>query len=430
MADFQPFRGLLPNLQVVGQLSNFICPPYDVISPRLQRNLYSRSPYNMVRVEEGEMLSSDTTDDNRYTRAAQSLRAWLGNGALVRDPEPAYYLVRHGFPSNGDLRHRMGLIGAVRLEEYAKGVVLPHEFTQKAAKEDRRALMESCRCNVSQIMLLYRDSERRLAGLYQQVMATPPVFSFPDSDGQTYDLWRIVDPSQRKLLRSTLADKPLYMADGHHRYETALAYRKAHASQGLTNNAALNFVMAYLVDFEDPGLAVLPYHRVVKGLDPKSLDKLWSRLEGVFTKEPASQNSNSSPEGLLDEVEKRGKETLSLGALAPARGGGYLLTLRPEAAPKGLGPKALFEAWLLEELILRPVLGDSLDHHVDWVHDLKEVGESLARGDGQVAFILKPLPMDLFETIVSRGERLPRKSTFFYHKLPTGLTINSLEGNL
>ena len=430
MADVRPFKGLIFNPQVVGELSGVMSPPYDVISPQLQKDLYRRSPYNVVRLEEGEVHPSDTPSNNRYTRAADTLHQWIRERILVRDPDAAYYLIRHGFPLDGGTRVRLGLLAAVRLVEYEQGVVLPHEYTQRAAKEDRLALMEACHTNFSHIMLLYRDGEKRIPNLFHQVMEDAPTFSFSDSEENTYALWRITDLSRTGLIREVMSSKALYIADGHHRYETALAYRDNQVDTDEGGDAGHNFVMAYLVEFEDPGLVVLPYHRVVGGLDSDALTRLWDQMDRVFATEPFATGPQAAPEEFLTVIETRGRNELILGVVKPGNERANLLTIRPEAVPWERGPIASFEAWTLEEAVLKPVLGDSLDRHVTWIHDAHEAIGRLQDGWHQAAFLLKPLPMDLFEAIVSQGERLPRKSTFFYPKLPTGLTINLLEGEL
>jgi uncharacterized protein (DUF1015 family) len=429
VADVRPFRGLRFNPRIAGDMSNVVCPPYDVISPKAQKELYQRSHYNVVRLEEGERKPTDSPTNNRYTRAAATLKQWIEKQVLVRDDKPAYYLISHSFQLEGVKRRRLGLMAAVRLEEYEKRVVLPHEFTQRAAKEDRLALMQACHTNFSHIMLLYRDKERHLAPIFRKTMAGTPAVSFSDGEGNNYAFWLINDASVVKQIQSSFASKPLYIADGHHRYETALAYRNLHPDATRDREAAVNFVMTYLVDFDDPGLVVLPYHRVVGGLDMGLEGALWKRLDEVFAAIPWPMKPGASADSLVKEIGKRGKDEMVLG-LVKAKEGDSLLRVKPGALPANIGPMASFEAWALEELVLKPVLGSTVDQHVTWIHDATEALELLKSGGHQAAFLLKPMPMDLFEAIVNRGDKLPRKSTFFYPKLPTGLAINVLEGKL
>ena len=430
MADVQPFRGLLFNPQVVADLSNAVCPPYDVISPDFQKELYNRSPFNAVRLEEGEVHPSDTSSNNRYMRAADTLRQWTIEGALIRDKVPAYYLIRHSFHYQGKPLTRLGLMAAVRLEEYNHGVVLPHEYTQRAAKQDRLALMDACHTNFSHIMLLYRDSDSQMLSLFRQIMANDSAFSFSDAEGDSYAMWRITDALNVKLIREAMSTSVLYIADGHHRYETSLAYRDNQVKEVGTEDSACNFVMSYLVEFDDPGLVVLPYHRLVRGLDTETLTRLYQNIDHLFASEPLGEVSQVTPDKLLAKMEMQAENAQVLGIVRGDNNTASLLTLPPKAYTEEQESLTSFEAWVLEEKILKPTLGDSLDQHVSWTHDAHEAIENLKNGQYQVAFFLRPLNMNLFQQIVGRGERLPRKSTFFYPKLPTGLTINLLDGRI
>jgi len=432
MADVRPFKGLRYNTQIVGELSPVICPPFDTIPPELQRSLYQRSPYNVVRLESGERLPADTLQDNRYTRAAALLADWMGKQVLARDGEPAFYLVRHAFSFRGRERGRLELMACVRLEEYQSRVVLPHEYTRDADKRDRLALMEACRANFSPIMCLYRDEDRRLYSIFQRTMAGPPTIDFSDPAEQSYRVWRIDEKRRTNEIREAMASKPLYIADGHHRYETALTYRDLmRVAQGgaQAGETASNFVMMGLIAFDDPGLMVLPYHRVLGGLDATTLGQVRNGLKEFFDAGPA----RACPEftegawlrAFLEEIELRGRDQLVMGLL-DSIGNYQLLTLKQGFSLDAWGPIAHSEAWILEEQMLKPILGDSLDRYLTYVHDGGEAEQKVRSGEYQMGFFMKPFPLGLFETIMNMGRRLPPKSTFFYPKLPTGLVINLL----
>lgn len=433
MADVRPFRGLQYNLKVVGDLSKVLAPPFDTISPRMQKELYRRSPYNVARLELGETSPADTPENNRYTRASALFNQWLRDQVLVPSPQPCYYLLRHRFNYRGKEYQRLGLMACVRLEEYEKGVVLPHEMTTRALKEDRMALMQACHANFSPIMVLYRGGQGSLGELFQAVQAEPPFAQGTDAEGFHCTLWNISQPERVRAVHQFFQGKPLYLADGHHRYETALAFRDRmrEAQGGQTYpDAAYNFVMMTLIDFEDPGLLVLPYHRTVGNLPPPTFTQVRNRLGQLFTIEPFQGRGKEWLTLLLDEVEARGARRASMGLLGPDGEGPYLLTLKEDIDLRREGLLASFEPWVLEEKLLRPVLGADLPRHVAYVHDPEEAVEQVKEGKAQMAFFQRAIPMDLFESIVSRGQRLPPKSTFFYPKLPTGLVINRLEGTL
>ena len=426
MADVRPFRGLRYNPDAVGELSNIISPPFDTISPELQSSLHRRSPYNVVRLESGERQPSDTPADNRYTRAAALMADWRDNRVLVRDGEPSFYLVEHTFTHEGR-RARLELLASVRVEEYERGVVLPHEFTRDADKRDRLALIQACHANFSPIMCLYRDEGGGLDRVLRRAMAGPPLADFSDAGQQGYRVWKIEGESTGEISEA-LSSRSLYIADGHHRYETALNYRNLTASEGAPSaDAAHNFVMMGLISFDDPGLLVLPYHRVLGGLDDGALAKVRKGLGELFD----LQAYGGGLEGFLAEIEAMGKGRLVMGLMDPhGRQGLQLLTLKAWTDTTACGVLGGSEAWILEEQVLRLILGESLGGHVEYVHQGDEAESLVARGEYQMAFFLKPFPLDLFETVMNMGQRLPPKSTFFYPKLATGLVINPLEGRL
>ncbi len=427
MADVRPFKGLRYNPDAVVELSNIISPPFDTIPPELQSSLHQRSPYNVVRLESGEKRPSDTPKDNRYTRAASLLARWREDRVLVRDGEPSFYLVEHTF-SHREQRTRLELLACVRVEEYERRVVLPHEFTRDADKQDRLALIQACNANFSPIMCLYRDEDGTLAPILQRAMASPPLADFSDAGQQGYRIWQVGGESAGAISEA-LSSRSLYIADGHHRYETALNYRNLAASEGAPSaaDAAHNFVMMGLISFDDPGLLVLPYHRVLGGLDDGALARVKRGLEEVFD----LQAFDGELEEFLAEIETVGKDRLVIGLMDPTGHQGLqLLTMKPGADLKAWGVLGDSEAWILEEQVLRPILGESLGRHVEYVHEGDEAESLVANGEYQMAFFLKPFPLDLFETVMNLGQRLPPKSTFFYPKLATGLVINPLEGTL
>ena len=432
MADVRPFRGLRYNQAIVGELSDIVCPPFDTIPAELQASLQHRSPFNVVRLELGDQFPTDTPQDNRYTRTAGLLRTWLESEVLVRERLPAFYLVRHSFRFLGSVRARLELIGCVRLEEYEKRAVLPHEFTRDEDKRDRLALMQACNANISPIMCLYRDDDGTLSAVLDRIQTTRPLAEFSDPGDQSYQVWKIEDTGLTGEIGKALYPRPLYIADGHHRYETALNYRDLGVSErggGQTGEQAFNFVIMGLIGFEDPGLLVLPYHRVVGGLTSDALSKVKKALAALFDSEPMPRDGDGIT-GLLEEVEAMGKDRLVMGLLDSEANAPQLLSLRAGADPGNWGLLGRSEAWVLEQQVLKPVLGDSLEQAIAYVHDGTEAEELIAAGQYQLGFLLKPFPLDLFETIVNSGERLPPKSTFFYPKLATGLVINLLEGDL
>jgi len=424
MADLRPFRALLFNSSTVGNYANVICPPYDVISPEMQDYLYDISPFNMIRLEKGKVYANDDKKNNSYSRASKTLSKWIEKNVLIRDKDPAFYLIQHIFDSGNGIKSSLGLTAGLKLEDYENKIVLPHEFTQTKAKDDRFSLMEHCHSNFSHIMLLYRDTEKKIAPILNSLCRTSPDLSISDTSQNTYRLWRIKDDATIQSIQEHMSSKRLYIADGHHRYETALNYKTKYGVASDPNHP-VNFTMAYLVEFDDPGFSVLPYHRVIKGLNESQLTAIRNKVQALFHIEVPDGGNDVHPTSLVKEIVKRGASEPVLG-LFDNNAAPKILRLKSESVPKTQGPIAKFEAWLLEKLILEDILGDAIDTHVTWLHNEVEAIDLVKSGQYQIAFLLNAISMELFEEIVDHGERLPRKSTFFAPKLPTGLTINLL----
>ena len=431
MVLLKPFRGWRYDLDVVGDPAAVLSPPYDLITPQMQSSLRQLSPYNVVHLEAGEGLDWSHTAYDQYSDTAALFREWTGKGVMKRDTEPSYYLSRQVFRHQGREWSRLGLTVCVGLEPYDGGQVLPHEYTESPAIRDRVSLMKACNANFSPIMALYRDAEGALAPIFEQVMSGLPVLDVDDGLGQRSTLWQISSASISESISSYFRDKPVFLADGHHRYEAALEFQRDKLGSGGTGpNQAYNFVMMTLIGFDDPGLVVLPYHRLLGGLSPEKYSEVRRALGRIFESTPILNSKQLDAESVAQEVAERGRERYAMAMVGPAGDAPVLLTLRQEVDWRNWGPLAVSEAWILEEQVLKPVLGEDTLNHLGYIHDHQEAVESVTSGDRQLAFLLKPFPMVQFETVVSQGQRLPRKSTFFYPKLPTGLVINQLEGTL
>ena len=431
MVDVRPFRGWRYDLDAVGDPATTLCPPYDMITPEAQAALRQSNPYNVVHLEAGESLDWENPAQGQYSSTAGLFADWTSKGVLRRDTEPSYYLSRQVFRHEGREWTRLGLTACVGLEPYDGGQVLPHEYTEAPAVRDRVTLMKACSANISPIMGLYRDARGVLNHVFRQVMSGPLDLHADDGKELRAALWQISDPALSEPITRFFQDKPVFLADGHHRYHAALTFQQEQLDAGVIGPGhAGNFVMMTLVGFEDPGLLVLPYHRMLGGLSPDQFSEVQRRLGEIFQAAPIQ-------EGKLLDAESAAREAASGDggghAMVMVRPGGEspeLLTLRPEVDWRDWGPLAVSEAWILEEKVLRPVLGDATLAHLGYIHSQQEAADAVASGGSQLAFLLRPFPMAQFETLVTQRQRLPRKSTFFYPKLPTGLVINQLDGNL
>ena len=427
MVDVRPFRGWRYDLYVVGDPASALCPPYDMITPEAQASLRQSNPYNVVHLEAGESLDWDNPAQDQYTSAASLFTDWTSKGVLKRDEEPSYYLSRQVFLHEGKEWTRLGLTASVGLEPYDGGQVLPHEYTEAPAVRDRVTLMKACNANISPIMGLYRDAGGVLGPVFQKVMSGPPDLHADDGKELRAALWQISDPALTTSITRFFQDRPVFLADGHHRYHAALQFQQEQLDAGeIGPGHAGNFVMMTLVGFEDPGLLVLPYHRMLGGLSPDQLSEVQRRLGEIFQAAPIQ-------EGKPLDAESAAGGNGDGHAMVMVRSGGEhpaLLTLRPGVDWRDWSPLAVSEAWILEEKVLKPVLGDTTLAHLGYIHSQQEAVDAVASGGSQMAFLLRPFPMEQFEALVTQQQRLPRKSTFFYPKLPTGLVINQLDGLL
>ena len=431
MAVFRPFRGCRYVPQVAGSLDSLLCPPYDMIGPNLKQSLQSLSPYNAVHLEGGEQ-PDPVNPQAGYQQAASLFREWLENGVLRQEEVPCFYLMRHIYQDQGETKQQSGLFGDILVEEYGQGSVLPHEFTREPAVMDRVALLEASMTQFSPLMTLYRDAGNELAPVLEQIAAAGPDLR---SSGNAQcnigeiALWRIANPDLQQRITGFFEGRPVFLADGHHRYEAALRYRRSQPQA--SPDASYNYVMMSLTEFDDAGLQLLPYHKVIGGLAAEQLEELEASLLELFDARSVDLAQCGGGEGLGKMVIEEGRDRHVVGLVGPDSQQARLLTLRDGIDWRQWGELAVSEAWVLDEQVIKPSLGDdALSRHVDYSHDAGRTAGMVSGGTQQLAFLLKPFPMDAFESIVGGGQRLPSKSTFFYPKLPTGLVINRLDGTI
>ena len=427
MATIKPFRGCRYDPAAVGNLSSVICPPYDMIGSELKTELQQRSPYNAVHLEGGEQ--PDPVDPQAgYQQAAGLFRRWLADGVLRQDDTASFYLMRHAYDLGGRRYRHLGLFADVLVEDYDAGSVLPHEFTREPSVLDRVALLDACEAQFSPIMSLYRDAEGTLQRVFDGIIAEAPDASAATPAGGTAEFWRIDDAATQANIVEIFAGRPVFLADGHHRYEAALRYRRGRPDgQQSDDAAASNYVMMTLVEFDDPGLLLLPYHRVAGGMSSEQMDAVRSKMGEYFDARPL--NPDITPGEAVGDVARIGENAHCFAVFwsdAPPT----IHTLRPDIDWASWGQLAVSEAWVLQERVLSPVLGGSLAQHIDYSPDHEAIVQQVNVGEQQAAILLKPFPLEPFRQIVSAGNRLPPKSTFFYPKLPTGLVINRLSGSI
>ena len=430
MADVQPFKGIRYNSKLSETIGQLLCPPYDVISPEHQESLHKRSPYNAVRLEFGVDTPNDSAESNRYTRASRLLEEWLGEGVLRPEDEPSFYLLQEEFSHRGNARSRRSLVARVRLEEFSRRVVLPHEETSQGPKKDRLELLTATEANLSPLMAIYRAPSAQVGAVIEETAGKTPLID-TSLDDVGIKLWGISEKADVEAIRDSLNGVPIYMADGHHRYETALRYREI-LNEGGAQEGGHDFVLMSLLEIDDPGLVVLPYHRLLRGLSSEQLAEIQRLVEASFdiqTLDSASANSADPLPLLEDRLEEIAGSQVALGLLDSSGQRVSLLTLKQQPGAS-TSPLERCATWVLEKRVLEPALGtqsEAVDRGLLYYsHDSEEVSQAIGSGDVQLGFVLPPLSLDVFEDVVLSGARMPIKSTYFSPKLPTGLVINRL----
>jgi uncharacterized protein (DUF1015 family) len=433
LADIRPFHGTFYSPPLVKDLAEVICPPYDIISPQMQQELYKRSKFNFVRIEFGRELPHDRPTDNRHTRAAAMLEKWLEQGVLKTDVRSSLYIDDHNFSHQDKTYRRRSLIGRVGLEEWDKMIVRPHEGTLASPKGDRLDLLWAVQANTSPVMSLYEDREKIIAPLLDKSTGNRLFLSTEDENGESHQLWAVSDDNIIRRISDCLAVQPLYIADGHHRYESALAYRRERRSSSPAETAEgpFDFIMMSLVEIDDPGLVILPAHRLVRGMAPSAIDDLMAGLKTCFLVEEFTLNRTDIPSqinGLLAED----PDGLKLVLYGLKKESLHLLRLRDFNLIQPMMPYFHSELYqkldvsIIDHVILEELLGlthDMAGVHLDYSNNAQEAINRVLDQEYQLACLVNPVKPGIIKAIADSGERMPRKSTYFYPKIPAGLVF-------
>ena len=431
MPDVSPFRGVRYDVARVGTLSDVVAPPYDVIDPALQDRLYQASPYNIIRTELNRPEPGDTESQGRYTRAARFLKEWLRDGILREEDHTALYVYDQTFEVDGVKHTRRGFLARVRLEPFGQGKIYPHEQTLSGPKADRLALYHATGFNLSPIFGLYPDTDGEVlrsldAGLRDR---TPLVAS--DHLGVENRLWVVNDFETHTAVRGSMAGKPVFIADGHHRYETGLKYREERVKSGdyTGDDDPSNFCLMMLVGMSDPGLLILPTHRLVSGFPGLTAEQLTAHLTPEFEVRVTGEGE-SGCRAAWAEIEGSGdQDILGFGTVADGRW--LVARLRSDEAMDRLAPEHSPDWRSLGVSILHVLVLDSLLKPLGtpscrYVHLIREVLDDVSARGCDLACLVPPARMEHVESIASGLETMPPKSTYFYPKLLTGLVLNPL----
>jgi uncharacterized protein (DUF1015 family) len=400
----RPFRGCRYNPARAGDMSSVVAPPYDQIGPETQALLYDLSPWNIVRI---------TRSRDTYAAARATLDAWLATGVFERERAPAIYPYHQRYLVDGERVTRRGFIALGELTDYAEKIVLPHERTHAGPKEDRMRLLAATEADIGLIFMLAEDPDGALACATEP--AGPPLVEARDLKGETHRLWRVTDPAAVARVQALMADKRVIIADGHHRYETAVAYGRTHPD-------ARWKMMAFFA-LDAPGMTIFPNHRLVHNVEDFALDRLLRDAARWFDVAPLPATIRREPDAIV--------------VVAGPNPDGAVLRLRPGAAAQIPWPAGTSEAWrrlavsVLHEGLLKPFLDitdEKLDRktHVDYTADAGEAIALVRKGAYQAAFLIAPTTPAELAAVVAGGELMPQKSTHFYPKLLDGLVFYRL----
>ncbi len=419
MAKVIPFKGILYNPEKVSA-SSVMSPPYDIVTPELKEKLYSSSPHNIIRIDFGKDKDGDSTEENRYTRASKFLSDWLNEKTLLHDTDPSFYCYEVSYEINGEKKKTRGFLGTVKIEELTAGKIHPHEMTYSKPKSDRLNILRHCQANISPIFSLYSSKEKLASSILENIVKEKAFIESNNGDGFIHRLWRISDKDSIELIKKEMSDKDIFIADGHHRYETALSFRKEMEDKGLskTGEEPFNYVLMFLSNMEEDGLTLLPTHRMVEidsDINTKDVLKKYFDVQKI------------SSEGLSEKLarekmfEKMQDNIHSFGLFLTNSSTYYVISFNstdiditlPESQKK-------LDVAILHKFIFEKLLNVE---HFEYEMDPHIAVERARKSSFEAVFFLNSTKIQNLKEVALAGQRMPPKSTYFFPKLLTGMVI-------
>jgi len=418
-AEIIPFKGVLYNPKRV-DITSVTAPPYDIVTPELKEVFYSRSPYNIIRIDFGKDKDGDSEKENRYTRAEKSLNNWLKQGILITDSKTSFYCYEADYKINGRKKKLRGFLGAVKIEDVGSGKIHPHEMTYSKPKTDRLNILRFCKANISPIFSLYSSPGRLTSSILKKIVKEKAFIEAKNGDGFIHKLWQISDKASIKTIKKELSDKDIFIADGHHRYETALAFKNEIAKKGLikTGKEPFNYVMMLLVNMEDDGLTILPTHRLAK-IEKKK--KIHDALKPYFNIKVINFDRTTEEQAKHDMFKAMQKSKHSFGMFTKGKKAFYVLKFKGSYSKINSHPSLKnIDVTILHKFIFEKLLGIN---KFEYEMDAELVIKKLKNGPFQAAFFLNPTEVHDVRKVALAGQRMPPKSTYFYPKILTGMVI-------
>jgi uncharacterized protein (DUF1015 family) len=416
LVDVKPFKATRFSNKA-GSIIDLVTQPYDKIDPLMQKKYYEKSIYNFCRI----ILPLET---NKYDVAKNRLREWFSKEVLIKDEEPAFFISRQIFQIHGKRFTRIGLFVALRLYNYDEKIVFPHEGTYKEPKADRTNMLESVKKNLEPVFLIYSDPKKVTIKFFSRIIKTTPLIDFKDNSGVSHSIWKVADPKSISLVKEALRDKILVIADGHHRYESAISYRDTQRKKEIWNkNSAFNFYMSYIVPIEESGLVVLPTHRALKEF--KLTSEIIKKLSEFFIIRAINPTVNSLESFLKKNFQKH--------AFCVYNGSeSFGLILKNEAQAQKIINSTnskeldLLDVTILRDLVFKHIMGIGklkMHHDIIYAETTKEALEKVNNEEAKLAFLLNPVDPKIVWKIAQKGWQLPEKSTDFYPKPLSGLIM-------
>jgi uncharacterized protein (DUF1015 family) len=413
MAEIIPFRGLLYDVSKVS-MEDALAPPYDIITPEGRESLYRKSPHNIVRIDFGKEEPGDSETENKYSRAKRCLDVWIKDGILKRSDRPSFYAYEIIYTVEEVRKQLRGFLGLVKLEELGKGSVYPHENTHSQPKQDRLNLLKACEANTSPIFLLYNSSAGGISDILSRIALTRPTLQAADASGDLHRLWQIDRPEEIEIFKQELADKPVFIADGHHRYETSFEYSREMAveKKSPSDKKPYDYALTFLANMMDEGITILPTHRLIKEV-PQDIDRMLSRdfeMEAV-TNDFDIRRRLSGRRRVFGFFRKREKAW-------------HILTYRGRVLSEIHPDLREIDVVILDDLVIKKIL---MNAEIGYEMDIAKALDQVNHGAYEAAFFLNPTRVKDIEQSALSLMRMPPKSTYFYPKLLTGLVLNKWE---
>lgn len=436
MAKIKPFRGVLYNPRLAGDISKAVSPPYDVISPEMQEEYYRLHNNNVVRLILGNVRPSDNKAYNRYTRARRFFDDWLKKGILIQDKTPSIYIYRQEYLYDGSLKSRLGFIALMEIEDPHKSRVLPHEYTFSKPKKDRFELIKATRANLSPIFSLFEDKGLRVTKVLNDNIRTKPIINI-EHDGVRHVVWRLGKPSTIRTIANLMKPKQIFIADGHHRYEVALMYRdqmrkKAQSAKRRAQNRGYDYVMMYFSNLNTGNLTILSTHRVIKSVKKMPFEKVVSKLKEFFIVEKTGDDK----EEMLARITKSAGNRFAFGMYYKNKGF-FSLTLKSAASLDDIIMQDRRYDWRwLDVTILHRLVFDHIlkvkervakRENIVYTRDADYAKRLVDEEDYMIAFFLKPPRLEQVRDVARSHQRMPHKTTYFYPKPLSGLVFHKME---